>query len=197
LGQGFGIAPGKDVADNEEDLVILRELGADTICGVSLDTDLNRSIDQLGKLAEMAARVGIEVVLEYVPTCAIADLPGALAALKQIDAGNMRLLIDTMHHVRSGGTAADLATLPAELIGYIQISDVPLAPRMPVYLEEALHDRLPPGTGELPLADLLAALPRHVPIGLEVPMSRQALAEGAARQHVRACVEGTRRLLPD
>jgi sugar phosphate isomerase/epimerase len=196
LGQGFGIVPGKDVAEKEVDLDILRELGAATICGVSLDTDLGRSLDQLAKLADMAGKVGIEVALEFVPTCAIPDLPSALDALTRINASNMRLLIDTMHLVRSGGGAADLAALPSDLIGYVQISDVPLLPTMPVYLEEALLDRLVPGTGELPLADILAALPRDVPIGLEVPMSQRALSAGDARRHVRACVEGVRRLLP-
>jgi hypothetical protein len=39
-------------------------------------------------------------------------------------------------------------------------------------------------------------LPRDVPIGLEVPMSKRALAGNGGRGHVRACVEGVRRLLP-
>lgn len=196
LGQGFGIVAGKDVAEKEPDIEILRDLGAVRICGVSLDTELDRSLQQLGKLAEMAGKAGLEVVLEFLPTRAIPDLFTALAALEQINASNMRLLIDTMHLVRSGGSAADIAALSPEVIGYVQISDVPLAPTMPIYLEEALLDRLPPGRGELPLAEILAALPRDVPIGLEVPMSRCTLSAGDGRSHVRACVEGARRLLP-
>ena len=63
-----------------------------------------------------------------------------------------------MHVARFGASADDLRSLPAERIGYIQLSDTTLQPRMQHYAEEAMYERLAPGEGELPLVDMLAAL---------------------------------------
>jgi sugar phosphate isomerase/epimerase len=45
---------------------------------------------------------------------------------------------------------ADLAG-HADAIGYVQLADAPATRGSMPYMEEALHERLPPGTGELPL----------------------------------------------
>ena len=52
---------------------------------------------------------------------------------------------------------------------------------MELQLEEAIHQRLPPGEGALPLAALLAVAPRDIVVGLEVPMDHlKAQGVGAA-----------------
>jgi sugar phosphate isomerase/epimerase len=84
------------------------------------------------------------------------------------------LLIDAMHFFRSGGTAAELAALDPQLIGYAQLCDVPRKPIVQDYMKEAMFGRMVPGSGELPLAEFVRALPRDVPIGLEIPMLAQA-----------------------
>jgi hypothetical protein len=81
----------------------------------------------------------------------------------------------TMHWVRSGYGAVDLRELGPEKIGYVQLSDTTLKPRVKSYMEEAMYQRMAPGDGELPLAEILTAVPADVVIGLEIPM--RGLAE--------------------
>jgi len=94
----------------------------------------------------------------------------ALAAIDHVGSPNFSLLIDTMHVLRSGSLAADLAAIDPALIGYVQICDAPLEPVVANYAEESLFERMVPGEGELPLREILAVLPPGRVIGLEVPM---------------------------
>jgi hypothetical protein len=52
-----------------------------------------------------------------------------------------------------------------------------------------------PGTGELPLLDILAAVPRDRVIGLEVPLRSQADAGVGPFDRLRPCVDAARDLL--
>jgi sugar phosphate isomerase/epimerase len=195
LGQGFGIIPGRDVRDLEGDLDMLCDLGITRLGGTSLETDPDRSFDQVAALAEMAGKRGVQIMLEFVPTRAIPDLPAALDVVRRLDAANVRLMIDCMHLIRSGGCAADVAALDPALIGYAQICDAPLVPSNPDYLDEAVTERQVPGTGQMPIAQIIAALPANVPIGIEIPMLARALAGDGPRQRARDCVEGALKVL--
>ena len=102
-----------------------------------------------------------------------------------------------MHFFRSGAGAADIAALDPNLIGYVQLCDVPLISKHSTYMDEALHERMVPGTGELPLLDILAALPPHLVLGLEVPQRPLAEAGIGPHERVARCVEATRNLCID
>ncbi|OHV51343.1 hypothetical protein BCD48_10165 [Pseudofrankia sp. BMG5.36] len=52
-----------------------------------------------------------------------------------------------------------------------------------------------PGTGELPLLDMLTALPPGLVIGLEVPLRSQAEAGIGPRDRLGRCVDAARGLL--
>lgn len=195
LGEGFAVRAGADIRSCAADLDLMGELGVRRINTISLDTDVARSVDQFGTLAELAASKGMETTLEFCPGMGIGDLPAALKAIRAVARPDFRLLIDTMHFVRSGGGAKDIAALDPAVIGYIQLSDVPLVPRMASYMEEAMFHRLPPGKGELPLADILAALPRDLVIGLEVPQLSEAKAGIGPRERLGPCVAAARDLL--
>jgi sugar phosphate isomerase/epimerase len=195
LGEGFSVRAEMDAQDRAADLDVMCELGVKRINTVSMDPDLSRTFDQFATLAEMAEAVGVETTLEFGPGLTIADLPSAVAAVRHVERPNFRLLIDTMHLVRSGSDTADLAALDPNMIGYAQLSDVPLVSRYSNYMEEAMFERMIPGTGELPLPDILAALPPHLVLGLEVPERSQALAGVGPRERLGRCVEGARSLL--
>jgi sugar phosphate isomerase/epimerase len=196
LGEGFAIFPNSDVREAYAgDLDVMNELGVKRINSVSFETDLNRSFDQLGHLAEMAGGRGIEAMIEFVPTFGIADLPTALAAVRHVGRRDFKILIDTMHTGRSGARAQDIAALDPEIIGYVQLCDAPLVPKIPDYLEEAMYERMIPGRGELPLLDILAALPRDRVIGLEVPLRSLADAGIGPRERMTRCLDGARKLL--
>jgi sugar phosphate isomerase/epimerase len=159
-----------------------------------MDPDLSRSFDQFGVLAEMAALRGMETTLEFAPSLSLRDLGGALAAVRHVARPDFRVLIDTMHLVRAGHTALDLAAIDPRLIGYVQLSDNTLQQRGAVYRDDSL-DRMVPGEGELPLLEILAALPLDVVVGLEVPMRSRAEAGESTRARAQRCVQAARALL--
>ncbi|MFJ4653219.1 sugar phosphate isomerase/epimerase family protein [Nocardia sp. NPDC088792] len=195
LGDGFLVLPGADMRSFRGDLDMLAELGVPCVNVVSLDPDRDHTFDQFAALAELAAQRGLGSVVEPVPGLTVGDLSTALAAVKYVGRPDFRLLIDTMHLVRSGSGAADLAAVDPRLIGYAQISDTTLEPRSGNYAEEAMYERMIPGEGELPLGDILAALPADVVIGLEVPQRSSALAGVEPAERLRPCVEAARALL--
>ncbi|MCT9108682.1 sugar phosphate isomerase/epimerase [Streptomyces mirabilis] len=195
LGEGMVVRAGADIQDRVADLEIMAELGVRRINTVSLDPDLDRSIDQFGILAENAASLGMETTVEPSPGLTIPDLPSALDVIRQVGRPEFRLLVDTMHVVRSGSGPDDLARLDPGVIGYIQLSDAPLAPAIPDYMEEAMFERMVPGTGELPLLDVLEVLPRDLVIGLEIPLRAEAMAGVGPHERVGRCVDAARGLL--
>ncbi len=197
LGEGLLIVPGIDVRSYAADLDVMAELQIPRINTVSLEPDRARTFDQLAALTALAADRGIATCVEPVVGLSIADLPTALAAVEYVGRDDVSLLIDTMHAARFGADADELRSLPAERIGYIQLSDTTLQPRIANYAEEAMFERLAPGEGDLPLADMLAALPGDRVVGLEIPMRSRAEAGVSAYDRLRPCVQSARALLAD
>jgi sugar phosphate isomerase/epimerase len=194
LGEGFTVRPGGDIRSAAADLDTMAELGVTRINTVSLDPDLGRSLDEFGTLAEMVGARGMETTVEFAPSLTVTDLDAAMAAVRHVARPDFRLLIDTMHLVRSGSSASDLAAIDPALIGYVQLSDNTIRQRGPVYREDSI-DRMVPGEGELPLREILAVLPPDVVIGLEVPMRSRAEAGEPTQERARRCVRGARDLL--
>jgi sugar phosphate isomerase/epimerase len=197
LGDGFLVLPGADVSALRVDLDVLAELGVPRINVVSLDPDLARTLDQFAALTELAAQRDIATVVEPVPGLTIADVSSALAAKQYVGRGEFRLLIDTMHLVRSGSGATDLAAVGADQIGYAQLNDTTLRPGADNYMEEAMFERMVPGEGELPLHDLVSALPGDIVLEIEVPRRSLALAGVSPIDRLRPCVDAARRLLSE
>lgn len=193
--EGFAVGAEHDPAAFAGDLDIVRELGADRINVVSLDKDLQRTIDGFAKLTEMAAGRGLLVSAEMGSLGPIGLVEPALAVVRGVALGNFSLLVDAMHFFRLGNTIEDFAAIPPELIGYVQLCDAPWAPRFASYIEEAMYERMPPGAGELPLAGFVAALPDGVTISLEIP--RRSLADRGVgpRERLAPCVAAARELL--
>jgi sugar phosphate isomerase/epimerase len=194
LSEGFVVRRNKDVRDLAPDLDLICELGVKRINVVSLERDWNRTIDQFATLVDMANTLGIESMTE-IGTGPLPNLTTALAAIRAVDQPNFRLLIDTMHYFRLGSTIADLAEVDPALVGYVQLCDVPAVPKISSYLDEAMHERMVPGTGDLPLLDLMAVIPSEVVIGIEVPQRSLAASGLGPEDRLRPCVEATRQLL--
>ena len=111
-----------------------------------MDPDLGRSFDQFAAFAEAAAERGMQTTLEFAKSLALTDLDTAVAAVRHVGRADFRLLIDTMHVVRSGSTAADLAALDPSLFGYVQLCDSTLEQRNQAYRDDS-SDRSVPGEG--------------------------------------------------
>ncbi len=192
LGEGFSVRPGADITSRESDLALMAELGATRINTISLDPDLQRSFDQFAALTELAARFGINTTVEFGPGMSIGNLVTAIDAVRHVNRTDFKLLIDTMHLVRSGSTAADVAALPRDMIGYVQLCDSPLTNGERSYMDEAMFERMTPGTGELPLFDILATLPVDMPLSLELPQLTLARAGVDHHKRLGNCVAAAR-----
>jgi sugar phosphate isomerase/epimerase len=125
---------------------------------------------------------------------AVTDLATALTAIEQVGDPGFRLLVDTMHLVRSGAGRRDVAALDPALIGYVQVSDALRVPRIEDYFEEAMYERMVPGEGELNLPDVLAVLPRNRVFGLEVPQRGRMTAGMGPYERLEKCVRAARNL---
>ena len=188
LGEGFVLREGGDLASYARDLDVMAELGARRINMVSMDPDLGRSFDQFAALAEMGGAHGFAMTTEFGPALSVGDLATALAAVRHVGRSDFKLLVDTMHFVRSGGRPEELAALDPDLIGYIQLSDAPRTGPFATYMEEAMFERMVPGTGELGLVEVLRALPRDRVISLEVPQRSLAEAGIGPKERLAPCV---------
>jgi sugar phosphate isomerase/epimerase len=194
LYDAVGLKADCDFGTIRSDLEVLTELGVARMNIASIDRDRNRAFDQFAAVAELGFTFGIETAIE-IGIGPLATLTDALAAAHHVGKSYFRLLIDTMHYFRLGGTVEAIAAMDSSLIGYVQLCDVPLVSKHARYMDEALYERLPPGTGELPLADFLGRIPRDVVIGIEVPQRSLAEAGVGPRDRVAGCLEATRRLL--
>jgi sugar phosphate isomerase/epimerase len=195
LGEGMVISAASDVSELAPDLDIMASLGVAQVNSLSFDPDRNRTFDQLAMLTEMAAERGIGTTVEMAPGLTIGDLSAVVAAVEHVGRPELRLLVDTMHWARSGYGAVELHELDREKIGYVQLSDTTLKPRMKSYMEEAMYERMAPGDGDLPLAEMLAAAPDDVVVGLEIPMRGLTEAGVGAMDRLRPCVTASHELL--
>ncbi len=198
IGEGATVLPQVEVDVYAADLDLYAELGAQRIGTRCLEPDPERSLDQLSLLAEMTAERGFRALtLEYAPYHPLNHLDQATAMIARVGQPNFRLLIDVMHLFRSGSTPQDVALLPPGIIEYVQVCDIRMEPQGNDYLAEATRERLVPGTGEIPLRELLSVIPTQVPLGIEVPMLSMAEAGVPALDRMRPCVEALQAMLTD
>lgn len=146
-------------------------LGAKYVLVVGNDDDQARLSDNFARLCDLASSFGMTVMLEFITYCSIRSLAGAHDMVTRSDRANTGVLIDTLQFFRSGAQPAELRGVPPNLLPYMQLCDAPL--RGPESLEarrhEARTDRRLPGTGELPLGELLCCLPGDITLSLEAP----------------------------
>ena len=174
---------------------LMAELGAPMVNCIVMEQDRPRAFDQFALYAQMAAARGMLAALEYMPMMWPINVHEAADFVAESGATNARVLIDAMHFYRGGSQAADLARVDPALIGYVQICDVPMPPTNPDYGMEARDNRLAPGEGDLPLDELLAALPRGLTIGLELPMAAKAQAGMGPEERLVPAIAATLALL--
>jgi sugar phosphate isomerase/epimerase len=148
------------------------------------DMDIDRLADSFAQLAADARPYGLRPLIEPMAYQPVHNLE--LAARIAERSGGGGILVDSLHFQRCGDDLARLRSLDPALLPTIQLCDAPLAapvelpqprwlPRglktdMPTSQLESRAMRLLPGDGELPLAELLAAMPTGIPISVEAPV---------------------------
>ncbi len=193
LAEGFSAKAGADVADFAADLDLFAELGAVRLNAICMEDDMAMAVDQLGKLAGMAADRGMTFTIEFFPSEGINSFERALQVIDGIGRDKARILLDSMHFFRTGGTLEKLAGAGSDVIGYVQLADAPDTPPGESYFMDSMFARQVPGEGELPLRELVAALPADMPISLEVPQLADLKAMGP-RAHAARVTEAARAL---
>lgn len=156
-------------------------LGARHVICAPYDPDLSRLSDNLAALHMLARPFGLSCVLEFFPWTNVPDLAAATAAVDLTGIPDVGILIDTLHFDRSASALADLERLPPARLPFLHLCDALVHP--PYSTDDLLHagraERLPPGVGQIDLKAILARLPRHLPIALEVPMRSLHASEGS------------------
>jgi sugar phosphate isomerase/epimerase len=194
LMDGLALFPHSTADSHRRTIEVAAELGTTRLNTISA-VEWRRTLDETGPLVAMAADYGMTVTVEPCPLLTAATLAKALELIAYVDLPNFKLLLDTMHVARTG-EAGDLAALDPALIDYVQISDASLAmPSLNTYFDEAVHERMIPGTGELPLIEMLAAVRDEVVVSAEVPLRSLRERGVGERERARLVVEGTRQVL--
>jgi sugar phosphate isomerase/epimerase len=168
------------------------ELGAKRLSVCCDDADNTRLVAKFAAVCDLAANVGMGVDIELMPWRTIGSLQAAAAVVREAGRANGGVLVDALHLSRSGGVPEDLRALPREAIQSAQLCDAPAArpATTDALIREARSGRLLPGAGALPLARLLAELPDHAVLSVEVPNAGQP-----PEIHARRAYDATRLLL--
>ena len=149
-------------------------LGARYVITTIEDDDEARRIDSLGELALLAASHGTGIAVEFMLFSSSPNLATTVALVTSVNAMNLVVLADVLHHERSGGQPADLGRYPARLFPYVQICGAQgsgPAPDAVTARTEAVNARLMPGNGDLPVAAFVAALNDDVILSVECPLA--------------------------
>jgi len=115
---------------------------------------LDRAAASIREVGDVAAAHGITLAIEFNSQAEQFNrLDVMREALARAGHPRSRLLLDTYHLLRSGGSARDVEDIKPDEISYVQFSDVPASGLEP---GKAL-DRLPPGRGIVPFREVFAA----------------------------------------
>jgi len=156
--------------DHGEALIdVAAELGAKFVLFASRLSELDHSVERYRQLCAHAHSSGVTIACEFLPLFPVKNLSLATQIVERSGAENSGVLIDNLHLARSGSTVAEVRALDPALFPYVQIADAPAsAPATMADLGwEAMNGRTCPGEGELPIAELLSAVP-DVPISFEI-----------------------------
>jgi len=194
----FSIFEGVDIESFRPGLELACELRARCVVTHVLDPDQLRAEDSLARLAELAAEYSLDVGLEFMgvsPACN--SIAKAVHYARTINSSHFGIAVDMLHMMRTGTSVADLKPVPSELIKYAQVCDGATLDLSADYMDEALNGRLIPGAGCFPIADILKALPKNVPLDIEVPnLTRQGRGITGLR-FAREAFSATQNLLMD
>jgi sugar phosphate isomerase/epimerase len=193
------IRPGRDVPDSARRLIdIGGSLGAQNVLVVSANPNSAETKHQFAALCACAETAGMRVVLEFLMIAEVKTLAQALEIVTDVGHPAGGVLVDALHLARCGATPRDVASISPGLLPYAQLCDGPAHLQRAdhaTFLADAIDGRSAAGEGELPLRDLLAALPANVPLSLEVRSKRYRDRYADPVERARAVLDATDRFL--
>jgi sugar phosphate isomerase/epimerase len=191
------IRPGRDVPDSARRLIdIGGTLGAQNVLIVSANPNPADTKHQFAALCAYAEAAGMRAVLEFLMIAEVKTLAQAIEIVTDVGHPAGGVLVDALHLARCGATPRDVAAIAPQLLPYAQLCDGPAQlPRDATFLTDAIDGRSAAGEGELPLRDLLEALPANAPLSLEVRSKRYRELYPDPVERARAVLDATRRFL--
>jgi sugar phosphate isomerase/epimerase len=169
----FYLEPATDVSAFASAMELGASFGAKYATVMGADIDWSRQRDNFIKTCDLARQFGLVCSLEFAVIRPLATLPQTVRLIEESKRDAV-MCIDPLHLARSGGTPADVKALDAKYFPYAQISDGVLEPGEPnpgLFGKLGMGQRKLPGEGTLPLRELLAALPKDIPLSVELPHS--------------------------
>ena len=193
---GARLTPTTDMVAFEPFLDTAAEMGTRHVLATGDDPDEPRLVARIAELCSRAARRGLTVDLEFVPWMTVRDAATAARVGHAVAHAAFGVAVDALHFSRSRSTTSDLAAMPRAWFRYVQLCDAPgnWSNDRNALLHEAVKERLFPGDGAIDLPGLLRALPRGIPVALEIPTATLARSVPAL-DRVRRAVAATRAVL--
>jgi sugar phosphate isomerase/epimerase len=168
----FYMTPNVDIEAFRPAVELSAELGARYLMVMGDDGDWSRMADNLAAMCDLAASYKLACALECAVMRPLASLPQAVRLAHESGRANVAICIDPLNFLRAGDTAEDLRKLDPKLFPFAQLTDGLLGPGEP---DKARLGRMGPnrrrmlGEGVVPLNDILDALPRGIPLSVELP----------------------------
>ena len=148
-------------ADAEFALGVAAAVGATHAVAVCLEPELedrDRTVQNLGLAAALAADAGVTIAIEFLPWTGIPTIASCAQLIEDADADNVGILVDMWHWQRQPG-GPDLHTLRSldgSLVPLVQVCDT--GPAAADLYDEAMTARVLPGEGDTDGDALAAAL---------------------------------------
>jgi sugar phosphate isomerase/epimerase len=201
------LTPDSASAEYEALFEVGAHLGASFVNVMADDPDLARIHDNFHILADKARPYGLRPVIEPMVYMRVRNLADAVFVAQGSGGG---VTIDPLHVRRFGATPDEVRAIDPSLLLYYQLCDAPLegpsGPARPRRLPrgqsaglsaaqyESRAARLLPGEGELPLDEIVAAMPADIPVSVEAP-NLALRDEIGATEFARRARAGVARLL--
>lgn len=164
--------PGPLSDDHHRMVELTAELGAANLLVVGGEGEAAAFAEPYAQLCEVGEAHGVRIALEFMLFSGVPTLDAARQIVAAAKSPAAALLIDPLHLDRAGYLPADVASLPPEWLSYAQLCDAPAGTiardDLVGLLDEARNGRSLPGQGVLPIGAILAALPRGIPLSIEL-----------------------------
>jgi sugar phosphate isomerase/epimerase len=164
----FNLNTDEPIAGYEPAIALGAHLGATTATAIDFGAPRADIAERFSAFHALCADHGILALVEPIIMGNVRTPQDGLNLIRTagVDA---KLVIDCLHLVRAGCTADALLAIPPEYVGHVQICDGPSVIDPDELGFESTANRLYPGEGAFPLAEILAAIPPGATLGLEVP----------------------------
>ncbi|MGZ3411992.1 MAG: sugar phosphate isomerase/epimerase family protein [Xanthobacteraceae bacterium] len=176
----FYLQPATQVSAFESALSLGAQFGAKTAFVIGDDPDWARLRDSFGKFCDLAARFKLSAFVEFVPQRPLGTLAATLKLFAESGRTNVAVCVDPLNFARSGGKISEITAIDRKYLPYAQFSDgVVYADELAPSPRMRPNARRLPGDGDVPLWDIIAALPANIALSVEFPQSRSAGLPGA------------------